>query len=931
MEFNSFKDIIFDNIVEKIKNRDNEYYECKIINETTNYNLHMKFIQLNIDGEKSESFIANENIENLIGKTIIICSNSLKIKIINNRPYFLIKKYKLINEEKNNVIKRETLLLNLKSSQYKIITSTKNLDQNYLYTLILKAKEIIVKNQQYKLYKFQMEDSDNNIVNIDGLENFDFENGRLYYFNGYKYNKLLNKFEITNISYIEKLSTSTLRMLNAKEIIESKVDSLLHFKGKVKSFKLTDNIIIVEDENNKIHRVNANYHLIKQLSLNNECKFYYFYKKNDNEFYFSNLSFIESKEETFINFNFPAYDFEKKHYNKIKINDIYYDIEKKNIKIRVEDKNKNIIFPQKIFYERVFEDKILDSYSFDIELIKGKIYYLDSLLGKNDFSYEFYIQSLKENNLPEFISVKYNDNKIKIEPDKNDNKLCERFTLINFPKQDIKSIFNLSDEYNQTDDKNNIKYLLMIDANKNKTLKKFEKLNDIKEKETLYLPDIKKNKLKEISEKCFNNYIEENDNKLDGIDKDDINFFSKYMYELLDGFNRYNFENTKEHYIIIKDITSFFINYIADILLGKYYIFRKNYEILIDKMLNLEYIDRIKILITFMIKITKIVGKEKVYYDMFNLIDLDNKKSYENFPFVKNAFDIFYKIIDDMKEDCPFFQALHQFNSIIYKDILSGENLHSTSILNLNDIKLELIKNINRFIFLSEKSGIICDDYGNFEDASLLVTINMYSFCDNDNYIFDEKNYKKATSVVLFLLFHECFGHQKKNINNEGKITPRKHYTNDFQDIICEKIDTGSALEKILIGKIANLSYFMNSDNSEKLLDPKLYIGKDFNELHQIYSSIENDNGEEKKVIKIKSDENNTSHNKKVFTQKKRRLMYSDLLELFCNVDENDKEKLKDNEDYQRFLMLYERRHQKPTDYLKIPDILTRRFNEKNK
>ena len=41
----------------------------------------MKFIQLNIDGEKSESFIANENIENIIGKKNVLgkrtfCPNS---------------------------------------------------------------------------------------------------------------------------------------------------------------------------------------------------------------------------------------------------------------------------------------------------------------------------------------------------------------------------------------------------------------------------------------------------------------------------------------------------------------------------------------------------------------------------------------------------------------------------------------------------------------------------------------------------------------------------------------------------------------------------------------------------------------------------------------------------------------------------------------
>jgi hypothetical protein len=115
------------------------------------------------------------------------------------------------------------------------------------------------------------------------------------------------------------------------------------------------------------------------------------------------------------------------------------------------------------------------------------------------------------------------------------------------------------------------------------------------------------------------------------------------------------------------------------------------------KMINLEYIDRIKILVSFMVKIMRSIDDKKIYYDMFHLVDIDDENSYEKFPFVKNAFDVFYKILDNLTEDCPFFQAIHQFNSLIYKDLISEKELHSGSILNLNDIKLELVKNIILF------------------------------------------------------------------------------------------------------------------------------------------------------------------------------------------------------------------------------------------
>ena len=70
----------------------------------------------------------------------------------------------------------------------------------------------------------------------------------------------------------------------------------------------------------------------------------------------------------------------------------------------------------------------------------------------------------------------------------------------------------------------------------------------------------------------------------------------------------------------------------------------------------------------------KNIQKETVVYDMLHLIDLDNYKTYDKYPFVKDAFDLFYIIIDNFTEDSALFQIIHQFNNIIYKDVISGEN-----------------------------------------------------------------------------------------------------------------------------------------------------------------------------------------------------------------------------------------------------------------
>ena len=938
MEFNSSSDILFDNIVEQIINKNNKSYECDIRKEKNDYDTHVKFIELYVDGEKSESFMTNLSNDNLTGKKIKFYVNSLTIKIINNRPYFLIKIYEFLNE--NTDIKNSQLLFNLCSNSYKIITSTKEVIYGkYLYTLILKVKEIKEKTQKYKL---QLEDLNMNPIIIDQLENFELEANKIYCFHGYIYNSSNFKLERTHISHIEELSSSILRIYNSEDIFESKINSLLNFKGKVKSLNITDEVINVEDENKKNYKINATYHLIKQISLSAECKFYNFIKKSNEEFIFSNFSFIEAKEQTFVEFYFPLYDLEEKYYNKIRINDKYFDINNKYIKIKVDDEDKRNIFLEKIIFERIIEKKCIGSYKFTLELNKGKTYSLNSSTEKGGFSYEFYIQSINEINLPENLVVKLKEkNLILKNPDKNGNKLKERFTIINFPKQDVKSILGLSIENNIKDDNDNdndndnYKYLLLIDSNNKKTLKQFKKIEPENKKKNFYVSEKLENELEKASAQCHINFIENIDEKLYNIDKSNIKIFVDLMYELFNGFMNYKFENTKKQYKVIKDIVSFSLNYFEKILLGKYYSFRKNYEILLDSMLNLEYIDRIKILISFMVKVMNSIEDKKIYYDMFHLIDIDNSNSYEDFPYVKDAFDIFYKIIDNLQEDCPLFQTIYQFNNIICKDVISGEEQHSGSILNVNDIKLELVKNINRFMFLSEKSFNHCDENANFEKTGLLLTCNIFSFSENEIEILDENNFKRATSIILFLLLHECLGHQKKNINNGNIVTTRKHYKNDFQDFSFSTADTGNALEILLTGKIVNKKYLMNSMNSEKLLDPKLYTGKDFIKLQQIYSWIEKDNIIKKNGINNLHEENSLDENtiqskiKPKLRKKNEHLMYSELFQLYSEIKDEQKEELKDDEDYQRFLKIYERKHQKPSEYLKKEDLLAIRFGKK--
>ena len=116
--------------------------------------------------------------------------------------------------------------------------------QDYLYTLILKVREIKEKPQQYK---FQLEDIYNNPVIIEQLDLNELENKKIYCFHGFIYNSSISKIERTEISHIEELSSSMYNIQNREDILKLKDNSLVNIKGKVQSFNITNKIITLQD------------------------------------------------------------------------------------------------------------------------------------------------------------------------------------------------------------------------------------------------------------------------------------------------------------------------------------------------------------------------------------------------------------------------------------------------------------------------------------------------------------------------------------------------------------------------------------------------------------------------------------------------------------------------------------------------------------
>ena len=67
-----------------------------------------------------------------------------------------------------------------------------------------------------------------------------------------------------------------------------------------------------------------------------------------------------------------------------------------------------------------------------------------------------------------------------------------------------------------------------------------------------------------------------------------------------------------------------------------------------------------------------------------------------------------------MKEECPLYQGILQLNGNIYKEIITKKSFHSGALLNIDDIKLKLIRNLNTFLLLSFKEDIYIDDYAEY-------------------------------------------------------------------------------------------------------------------------------------------------------------------------------------------------------------------------
>ena len=245
--------------------------------------------------------------------------------------------------------------------------------------------------------------------------------------------------------------------------------------------------------------------------------------------------------------------------------------------------------------------------------------------------------------------------------------------------------------------------------------------------------------------------------------------------------------------------------------------------------------------------------KIKVLLYLFGIInsgnDLDNNyildvfdKNQAEYNLYKKpsseAFKLFFKIMDNQTEEYPFYQAILQFNGLIKTDLIRDIDIYSGAIYSLNDIKIELYKQINRFLFINDFQPNKKEIDGEFFVHSEIVAFYPKSFFNIQNYYVNKDLYKniikRLETAFLFLIFHEFCGHLKTHINNNNKSSPKHYLNNDLTLVLSNfiKADSGFIFEHILTNNCIDLKLIIQEENSEDLLNVKYYTQKNFKELN---------------------------------------------------------------------------------------------------
>ena len=800
-------------------------------------------------------------------------------KLEKNKIYFFIN---LLYEPKKNkcsFIENQSFYEEINSS---LTTNSNTFQINKENDLIIEGKVIDVKyNENMIIVK------DLNPKNIDDINPKNIENLHAKNFEDLIPNKIEDMYQ-KNDGSLNSIKVVDLHSKNDENSNSKKAENSSTIKEENLNSKKNDiNIIHIKLDSN----------LMKNITFNGTLYFINFQPKENNIYEAKKFSHIIQEEKTIIEIHFIDYQIKNK-YDMIKIDSQIIAINSQILKIELKKNQEKIYYREKLIYM----NKNKEIHIFIIEIYKGRTNKFESFLNlENDgFYYEFLYMAKKEENLivnQKIILNKKRDEYMHFNAiEKFENRLKGRLCIINIPEQilDEKAENIIKDNYNS------FKYLIIMYDNEAHSISKF-KLELIDEKKSSYYMEEKfetqlnefykmyKNNLDEFirddevikkkynllfseEESSFENIINNEINiknekpnssaedeflaneiikiderKLIKINKNVLNNKKNYRKYVELAFLKFNFENSQIQFKQIKKLCFLYIlkysKYYNSMYENKLKSLFGNYNDIIKEIKTLPYIDRIRIILSFTnYRIFNI--NDKTQRDYTKLIKFDPTKEECECDYLVKAYKILFEILDNLNESSSFFIALHQLNSYIGYDYYSKNKMYSSSILTVNDIKLDFIKNNHEYFFINCYAD--AKTYAYYCPFTKIIYYNPYIFIPSNEDLMnlkDDSMKKKATCVSLFLVFQEYCGHLKNEINNLED-TPRQFYDNNLivnYGGVPDINDAGNIIEYYLFNGVINskkIMYYDNIIDIESLLNFKYYVESDLNDLRNLLDKI---------------------------------------------------------------------------------------------
>ena len=757
----------FENILKQFENSPNLFIKGTILEQIYLPDSPYIISYIAIGKQYSNKFISmnifNTNIE--IGDSLIIPLNGIKIISVNNQSYILFNNNEcIIRKLKNNIntiIKKDDYNLynfSIFTTIYTLNTLNRlSIEKNRFLSIILKVELIQTGNNDEYVYK----DIFGEKVNVSYSPLIEsIEGQKIYYFNYFYYNGKTQKLEQSNYSSITELDNKSL-LLNNLVIDNYFIECL---KGKVISFSLSNKRIKIKNEiENKEYNLILNYDLMKKIVLDCNSIFLLFKKIDDSLYQYTNYSNIIINEETSIQFKIDKKEI--KYYNYIQI-----DNESKKIgddifdfKIQTCDNDKNIMDKEIVLQKKnETNEELVDSISYIVEVNKYKINHFNLYLGEDGkMSKQYYFQSNKKEKILDF-------DKIICVYDDFNNEFKRRITYINIPeiyKNGLKE-FNLDSKICITSVGKSKKYLHLIGEKDNKILdfdiiikKENEGKISVVDEITMKLID-KYYKYYFFDINKFRNFLidkpyQKKENEFYSLFNDNMSLIKTIKKQL--DYKKY--KNVQSDYLLIKKLLFSYLM-MTNLNNNELFLIIYNFIDVCKNMNEIKFIDRIQILITFAEEI------DEEGYACITLFKLDDSIN-EKYAFSKKAFDIFLNILDNLVEKMALFQLIHQFNSPIRKENNSQRMMYSGSIATVNDVKLDIFKKMNNFLFLSfVKTNTDSSLY--FKTNVLIIYIlTFYTKFSKKNSHLKEDIQNRLAAAMLIIYFNKYGGHLNTHINNE--------------------------------------------------------------------------------------------------------------------------------------------------------------------